>query len=436
MTLLLVMSTTFTYVAALILEQARSERIRRALVVLLVTTLIAILTIFKVPREVQDVIRNAISHPFLNLAMPLGISYYTFKLLSYFIDVYWGTTKAEKRFIPFLAYVTFFPQMVAGPIQRSETFLPQIEGAPRANFRVVLLGVQRILLGFFKKFVAANNLGILVNFVFTHMYATGTPLLLGFYGFTLQLYADFSGLADIAIGAAWLLGIASPENFNAPFAAVNISEYWRRWHITLTKWLTDYVFTPLRMTVRQFGNFGLLFSLFVNMVLIGLWHGVRWTYVVFGALHAIYLSIDALTARSRKRYYKEYPRADRITNKLGPVVTFHLVVFALLFFRVESVGDGFYYVGHLFSGLRAVSPEFRTYCYHLGLPMLAGFWAYGLAEVGDYFRRRNETGELVLILPRWARWSVYTSTVTSSLVLLVLVYLAGASSSPFLYAIF
>ncbi len=436
MTLLLLASTVFTYVAALLIERTRNQRLRRLIMAALVAGLITILAIFKAPREIQDFIRRAIGHPYLDLAMPLGISYYTFKLLSYVIDVYWGNTSAEKRFIRFAAYAAFFPQMVAGPIQRSETFLPQIDAAPPANFRVVLLGVQRIVLGFFKKFVVANNLGLLVTFVFGHLYNSGTPLLLGYYGFTLQLYADFSGLADIAIGAAWLLGIESPENFDAPFSAVNISEFWRRWHITLTKWLTDYVFTPLRMSTRNFGNAGLVFSLFVNMILIGLWHGFRWTFVVFGAIHGVYLTVDALTARRRKRYYKTHPAADRLTNWTGPVITFHLVALTLVFFRSQTIGDGFYFLAHLFQGIPSVSPEFRTYCHYLGLSMLAGFWAYAIAEAGDYLRRRNQKGYLVPSLPRWARWSVYSCTATSTAVLLVLVYLAGASSSPFLYAIF
>ncbi len=436
MTLLLLASTVLTYVAARGLERARNQQSRRLIMVLVVVGLVTILAVFKAPREIQDILRRGIGHPYLDLAMPLGISYYSFKLMSYVIDVYWRNTSAERRFIRFAAYVAFFPQMVAGPIQRSETFLPQIESAPPAHFRVVLLGVQRILLGFFKKFVVANNLGILVNFVFAHLYNQGTPLLLGYYGFTLQLYADFSGLADIAIGAAWLLGIESPENFNAPFAAPNISELWRRWHITLTKWLTDYVFTPLRMSTRNFGNAGLLFSLFVFMGLIGLWHGFRWTFITFGLLQAVYLSVDALSMRSRRRYYKQHPGADRVTNWIGPLVTFHLFAMSLVFFRAESLGDAFYFIGHLFQGIPNVSPEFRTYCHYLGLSMLAGFWAYAIAEAADYLRRRNERGELVFVLPRWARWSVYSCTATSTAVLLVLVYLAGGSSSPFLYAIF
>ncbi len=184
-----------------------------------------------------------------------------------------------------------------------------------ARFRQVLLGLQRILLGYFKKFVVADHLSILVNFVYGHVYSSGMPLILGFYAFPLQMYADFAGLTDIAIGSAWLFGIETPENFNAPFSAASPSEYWRRWHITLTTWLTDYVFTPLRMWFRAWGTVGLVLCLFINMILIGAWHGFRFTYVMFGAIHAIYLSVDALTARARKKYYPRTPR--RIASRTG-----------------------------------------------------------------------------------------------------------------------
>jgi hypothetical protein len=250
------------------------------------------------------------------------------------------------------------------------------------------------------------------------------------------MYADFSGLTDIAVGAAMMFGIESPENFNAPFSAASPSEYWRRWHITLTLWLTDYVFTPLRMATRNFGNAGLVFSLFVNMVLIGLWHGFRWTFALFGVVHAIYLSCDALTARVRKRYYKSNPMADRLTNWIGPVVTFHLVAIAFVFFRADGVGAASKLFRHLFDGIGRFSPEFQEVLSRPGraLPVLAG--AYALMEIADWFRRRYARGEFLLMMPRWGRWSVYSCTAVTVMFVVLLLLAGGQNRNPFLYAIF
>lgn len=395
-----------------------------------VAVLVGLLALFKSAPFWQDLAGHS-------LLMPLGISYYTFKLISYVVDVYWEKRAAEKPFIPFAAYVAFFPQILAGPIQRSESLLLEIHRASPAQFGQVPLGTQRIMLGFFKKLVVADNLQILVNFVYSHLHAHGTPLLLGFYAYPLEIYADFSGLTDIAIGSALLFGIESPENFMAPFAAPTISEYWRRWHITLTGWVTDYVFTPLRVATREFGNGGLIFSLLANMVLIGIWHRLVWQFVLFGVLHAIYLAVDALTVKSRKRFYKSNAGAKKFMTAAGPVFVFQLVAIGMVFFRSERVSDIFYFLGHLFSGIGQPSREFAALMDVSGRNILVGFGGYAVIEVADYFRRHNEQGQLTRALPEWGRWSVYSCTaVTATLLLLLLLAFGSANRNPFLYAIF
>ena len=308
--LLLVCETLLVFGGALWLGKTRGERARQAITYTVVGLLIGVLVLFKGAFMLPSRWAGA-------LLMPLGVSYYTFKLVGYLVDVYWEASPAETNLVNFAAYSAFFPQIVAGPIQRAESFLPQMQSAPNATTRGVLLGCQRILLGFFKKFVVADNLGTFVNYIYAHLHGGGEPILLGFYGYPLQMYADFSALTDIAVGSALLFGIASPENFEAPYAAVSPTDYWRRWHITLTLWLTDYVFTPLRMSTRTLGNAGLVFSLVVNMVLIGLWHGFRWTFVIFGLVHAFYLAVDALTGKARRKYYKEHPQAKTWAGRIG-----------------------------------------------------------------------------------------------------------------------
>jgi alginate O-acetyltransferase complex protein AlgI len=414
---LLLGSTLLAFLAA---------RTKSALLVT-VSLLISVLAVFK-------------ALPLIGVAglMPLGVSYYTFKLAGYLIDCYWGAMEPERRLIPFLAYTSFFPQIVAGPIQRAQSFLPQMESPESVPVALVAAGALRILLGFFKKFVIADNLGAIVNYVYAHLGAhPGAPVLLGFYGYPLQMYADFSGLTDIAIGAAVLLGVNSPENFNAPFTAASPSEYWRRWHITLTQWMVDYVFTPLRMSLRTLGNAGLILSLFVNMILIGLWHGFYWTFALFGAVHAVYLSVDALTQRWRSRWYKSHARMDRLTDWAGPIVTFHLIAIAFVFFRADSVATVGTVFAHLFDGWRSFSPQFLSLLQQPGRSLHVLAAALIVAECADAVRRRFWSRPASLpALPRWGRWSIYSCTALTVLFAIGLLITSHVESSPFLYAIF
>jgi D-alanyl-lipoteichoic acid acyltransferase DltB (MBOAT superfamily) len=373
----------------------------------------------------------------LGWLIPLGVSYYTFKLAGYLIDTHWGVVEPERRVVPFLAYTAFFPQIVGGPIQRAETFLPQVERAESARWPAVAGGVLRILLGFFKKFVIADNLGRIVNYAYGHLTdSPGAPVVLGFYGYPLQMYADFSALTDIAVGAAALFGIDSPENFNAPFAAPSPSEYWRRWHMTLTLWMTDYVFTPLRMASRNLGNAGLVLSLFVNMVLIGVWHGFYWTFALFGVVHAVYLSLDALTQKARKRLYKAHPGLDRLTDWLGPLVTFHLIAVAFVFFRADSLTTVGLVFTHLFDGFGPLSPAFVDIVGTPGVFFGQLAAALVLMEAADAVRRRYWPRKGAGDLPRWGRWSIYGCTAAALALTVLLLAMSDQDSSPFLYAIY
>jgi D-alanyl-lipoteichoic acid acyltransferase DltB (MBOAT superfamily) len=373
----------------------------------------------------------------IDALIPLGVSYYTFKLAGYLVDCYWGAIEPERRLLPFLAFASFFPQIVAGPIQRAQTFLPQVERAESNSGPAVTRAALRIVLGFFKKFVIADNLGIIVNYVYSHLAGRpGAPAALGFYGYPLQMYADFSGVTDIAIGASALLGISAPENFDAPFCATSPSGYWRRWHMTLTQWMTDYVFTPLRMSLRSLGNAGLVLSLFANMILIGLWHGFYWNFAMFGVVHAVYLSVDALTQKARRRWYKRYPNIDRLTDWTGPFITFHLIAVAFVFFRADNLQTVELMFRQLLGAWGPLSPEFRDLIGQGGtsLSVLAGAWL--LMEGADALRRRFWTRPLPSASPRWTRWSVYTMATLAVFFMICLLLTSTRESSPFLYEIF
>jgi D-alanyl-lipoteichoic acid acyltransferase DltB (MBOAT superfamily) len=400
---------------------------RRGTLVAALSGLVALVAGFKLAPLMASVLNGSIW-------VPIGISYYTFKLISYVVDVYWERVAAEEDFLSFAAYVAFFPQIVAGPIQRADTFLPQVHNA--ATWSNVVGGFQRVLLGFFKKFLVADNLGLLVNFVYTNMSDPGTPWVLGLYVFPLQLYADFSGLSDIAIGAASMMGIRSPENFYAPFAATNPSEFWRRWHITLGTLLMDYVYTPTRVLFRNFGNAGLVASLFATMMLVGLWHGFRLTFVIFGSVHGAYLAADALTSRVRRRYYNAHPLAGWLSDWFGPVVTFHLVAFSFVFFRAERVGDAFHLLGNLSWRIGSLPGEFAKLVVAEEPMILVGLCCYPLVELADYARRCASSGEVLKAMPTWGRWTVYYVTTVAAAVLVLVLLGTQSPRNTFVYAMF
>ena len=427
--LLLLGDTVLVFSAGLLLERVERRREQLAIIWTAAVILVGSLILFKGAYLLSG-------SWVARIVLPLGVSFYTFKLLGYLIDVYWQASEAERNFVAFATYVSFFPQIVAGPIQRSEQFLPQIHRPTGANRQMVLLGCQRILLGLFKKFLVADNLGILVNFIYQHLHTVHEPLFLAFYAYPLQMYADFSALTDISVGSALLFGIVAPENFEAPYSAASPSEYWRRWHITLTLWLTDYVFTPLRMSTRRLGDAGLVLSLTVNMVLIGLWHGFFWTFALFGVVHAVYLSTDALTMKSRRRYYKVHPRAKMLANKIGPITTFHLVAVAFVCFRAQSWRDIIFVLHHLVGTATAWTPTFREFFATNEHAIAIGLVGYGIAEGFDWLRRRNAETPIVSSLPRWGRWSVYSCSAIVACFTVILLFVDSAKGSPFLYAVF
>lgn len=282
------------------------------------------------------------------LAAPLGLSYYIFKLLGYLLDVYWGTIPARRDFTSVALYAAFFPQIVSGPIQRAEDFFTQLDGLRGSDPGSFVLGLRRILFGLFKKVAIADQLAVVVSHAHSHsLEHSSLELLLGAYFFSLQMYADFSGITDIAIGIGLLFGIRGPENFNRPYFAANLQDFWRRWHMSLTTWLTDYLFVPLRMTFRNLGTVGLSLAIFLNMVAVGIWHGPRWTYLVFGCINGVYMIVSALTLKKRNQFFKTRPVLSRWRAWVAPLVTFHLVVFTHIFFQAPDLHSALSYLGQM-----------------------------------------------------------------------------------------
>jgi D-alanyl-lipoteichoic acid acyltransferase DltB (MBOAT superfamily) len=369
------------------------------------------------------------------IALPLGLSYYTFKLISYVLDCHWGKIEPETRIVSFASYVAFFPQLMGGPIQRAESYLPQLPPVRLA----VAEGLPRIVWGLFKKIAVADQLGLTVNYVYANMRSLhGAQLLAGFLLFPLQLYADFSGLTDIAIGLGLLLGIRGPENFNRPFTASTITEFWRRWHMTLTGWLGDYVFTPLRMATRNAGTASVVFSITVNTVAIGLWHGFTWGYLVFGLVHSAYLVTEALTWKVRARFFRKNPNLDGWGSRLGAVMVFFLAMIAFVFFRAVYVSDAAWGLVHVWDGLGSVSTDLGVLIRAVSLrPLVIGLIGFACIEIGERFRPDIWMRKLYATWPGWAQEMFGATTMTLLVAAVYLLLLSNPGPDrPFIYEAF
>jgi len=278
----------------------------------------------------------------LDVILPVGISFYTFQSLSYTIDVYRGAMPPRRNFLDYALAVAFFPQLEAGPIVRAREFFAELDGPKLVRMADVQRALVLIAFGFAKKMVFADSLAPIADAVFDHPAGAGFwNTLIAIYAFAFQIYCDFSGYTDIAIGCALLLGIRFPQNFNYPYIAQSIQEFWRRWHMTLSRWLRDYLYISLGG--NRLGEARTLINLMITMLLGGLWHGASWNFVIWGGLHGAYLVFERV-GLSRWRFWQSPNRAAAV---LRWFVTFHLVCFAWIFFRAKTLGTAGQIIGNL-----------------------------------------------------------------------------------------
>jgi alginate O-acetyltransferase complex protein AlgI len=282
--------------------------------------------------------------------LPVGISFYTFQTLSYSIDVYKRKLEPTKDFIAFSAFVSFFPQLVAGPIERARNLLPQFYKKRTFDYSKAVDGMRQILWGLFKKIVIADNCAEYANLIFNNSADYGgSTLVIGAIFFTFQIYGDFSGYSDIAIGTAKLFGLNLMQNFSFPYFSRDIAEFWRRWHISLSTWFRDYLYIPLGGSRGT--NFHKIRNVFIVFIVSGFWHGSNWTYIFWGGLNAIYFIPIMLMKRNRANLDtiaqgKYFPNYKEFMSML---LTFSLTVFAWIFFRSENISHAFNYIDTIFS---------------------------------------------------------------------------------------
>jgi alginate O-acetyltransferase complex protein AlgI len=285
----------------------------------------------------------------LNIILPVGISFYTFQTLSYTIDVYKRQLEPTKDIVAFSAFVSFFPQLVAGPIERASNLLPQFYKKREFNYAKAADGMRQILWGLFKKVVIADNCAQYANEIFNNSADyTGSTLFMGALFFTFQIYGDFSGYSDIAIGTSRLFGFNLKQNFAFPYFSRDIAEFWRRWHISLSTWFRDYLYIPLGGS--RGGTWMKVRNTFIIFIVSGFWHGANWTFIVWGALNAVYFLPLLLTKNNRNHIDivakgKSLPTFRELTLML---ITFGLTIFAWIFFRAENVGHAVQYISDLF----------------------------------------------------------------------------------------
>lgn len=422
------------YAAARVIGSSKSEGIRNCALLIAITSLLGVLVFFKYDQTLTAICSYlkapSIAALFNGLIIPIGISYYLFKSISYILDVYWESVPASRDVIAVSLYVAFFPQILSGPIQRSPEFFEQITAPTFGTLQPAVFerAVALLLLGFFEKLVVADHIGALVHAIDADLGASGGLLLAAQYGYALQLFADFSGVTHIAIGIGLFFGIEGPPNFDRPFRANNIQEYWRGWHMSLTTWLTDYLFMPLRMALRNLGFIALPLSIMINMVLIGIWHGDNWTFLVFGVIHGIFMTGSALTLRARNVFFKGHPFLAKVRKFYAPIVTFHMVCFALAIFREPSISSAILDIRGIaerpFTG--PLPPSINR---DLLIPALAS--ALIAFDLGTGYLRLCRLGEMIFGNNGSARrWVGYATA------LMAILLLASSNSGEFIYARF
>jgi len=340
--------------------------------------------------------------------------------LSYTIDVYRGDKAPERHLGFFALYVSFFPQLLAGPIERATRFLPQLYEKYDFDYPRVTRGLKLMLWGLFQKMVIADNLAPLVDSVYSDpSHHQGISLILATFFFAFQIYCDFSGYSDIAIGAAQVFEIKTMDNFNRPYFSKSIPEFWRRWHISLSTWFRDYLYIPLggnRVSIPRW-----YFNLFIVMLICGFWHGANWTFIVWGGLHGFYLAFSRITQGIRYKVAQTIGlnKFPRLHSYLKVMVTFFLVSFAWIFFRANTISDAIYIISNLFSGwgrgLTFEAFEKMPFVESLKFELVVSLFAIGILLVVHLIERRENIIDWFSEKPIWLRWSVYYSIILSIL---------------------
>ena len=437
--LVLGLTIAIDYTAGLLIEKSEGRR-RKLLLVMSILSTCAVLVIFKYFNffnsnlmRVAQFFHWNYSIGALSLILPIGLSFHTFQSLSYVIEVYRGNFKAEKHFGIYSLYVMFYPQLVAGPIERPQNLLPQFYEKHTCDGQRVMDGLKLMVWGFFKKVVIADKLGIIVNQVYSDpTQYTGIPLIAGALFFGIQVYCDFSGYSDIAIGAAQVMGFRLRDNFNRPFHAPSMAEFWRRWHMSLMSWFRDYVYIPLGGS--RVAKWKWYFNIFFTFTLSGLWHGAGWGFILWGSLNGCYLIISDWTKSLREKW-TQWVRLDRLPmfhKGFQIAFTFFLFCFTLIIFRSRTLSDALYVITHLGTGLgslKGLKMSFKSF-YNLGVDrheLILLLISIGLMELVEGIEPLRNMRRMFSERPILFRWVMYY------VVILFLIFFGKYNDRAFIY---
>ena len=387
--------------------------------------------------SILEIVSVQFRFPEVDVIVSIGVSYYVFQAISNLIDIYLETEKPERHLGYFALYLGFFPKLLQGPIERSGDLLPQLRTAYTFDYDNMRTGLLLFGWGLFKKVVVADRLALFVDPVYNDVHSfTGIPLIMATYFYAMQLYCDFSGYTDMALGCARIFNIRLTPNFNSPYFATSVAEFWRRWHVSFSRWLLDYLFKPLQMRFRDKRNKGTAIALIVTFAVCGFWHGASWNFILWGALHGFYMTCSLFYKPLQKRIYKmaglEKSRLQKIWQTL---VTFNLVCFAWIFFRANSLSDSLYVITHLFSGcgetLRNITGrgvlkaafQLGQSGEHLAIIVLSA----AVMLYVSFLKRSKGLQQSLFDRPIVFRWSVYNALALS------VVFLGVAGASEFIY---
>ena len=434
---LIIYITLLNYYCAKGIFTAARDQIRKTYFIVGIIGSLSILALFKYTNfsiKTINVLGGWLGYPadlpFLHLILPIGISFYAFQAVSYLTDVYRKKMEPEKSLLKFSLYMAFFPHLLAGPIVRAAHFLPQLTleriKITADNFK---RGVTLIMWGLVKKAVIADNIAqfVIIFFQDPTQYPGSLPVILGAIGFAIQVYCDFSGYTDIAIGLARVVGIDFPLNFDKPFFSRSIAEFWKRWHISLSNWFRDYLFHPLMSLRKGISMWWLYCSIFIVYLVSGLWHGAGWNFVVWGALHGVFLMVGMMTERWRIRFHAwiGLTKIPRVHNFIKIMVTLYLVVFSLLLFRLYNAKNIMYTARNfLFPDLSQWSAQLDSLlpAFQISFFFIVVFM---VIHIYTYFRRDT----LKQIADKGIfEWIIYLLGMC-----LILYFFSASGSTPFVY---
>ena len=438
--LILFFTIVIDYYAGIWIEESNSHKRRKFFLILSLIANIGVLVVFKYFNFLNDNISGLANLfgfqnniPYLSILLPIGLSFHTFQAMSYTIEVYRGNQKAERHFGIYSLYVMFYPQLVAGPIERPQNILHQFYQKHSFDYERVTSGLKLMAWGLFKKMVIADRLSVMVDYVYNDpSNHTGLPLVLATLFFSFQIYCDFSGYSDIAIGSAQVMGFRLMDNFNRPYFSKSIGEFWRRWHISLSTWFRDYLYIPLGGS--RVAKWKKQRNLFIVFLVSGLWHGASWNFIIWGALHGTFSLIENYTQSFQDKFYSAIGVKNRkvLYDTLRILVVFVLVTFAWIFFRATTLTDAAYIIKHSFLAL--INPASYKAIFTDAIFLGQDKWYFAITIFAVLFmefihmiQRHKSIRHMLASKPLLIRWGVYFSFILS------IIFFGKFDSGNFIY---